>query len=648
MVLSFVSLLFLAFAQAPVVLAPGEAPAGIEAGLEAYVGDGAAPFEAVAADSARFEPISSLYPAENGQPTTYWARVRLRSASPERTTWILPLSVDEVRATLLRADGTRQTFRTGRHVPLAERPSELLDPPGVEIELEPAETATLYLQIRHRIGGYDDPIEAVPVPESTLRSEQRRRDGLQFLFIGITIALAFYNLFLYVSFRDPSYLAYVLFLAFSSLHWASHEGYLTLFLPGTWSPVYHLEWGFFALVFAALAYTQFARLFLHTVELAPRLDRALQFVLVGWAASGVMALFGAWNAGPTLAALFALFMLAATFAAGVQSHRRGFRPARYYLLASGSFIFFGIGYTVAYLLGMEVHGIGRTVLQSGMLMEMLLFAVALSVRIRILNTERADALAAREAAEATSDALREANDLKTQLLGIAAHDLRSPLTGIVGFSDLIDVEAPDRPDLHEFTTTIRRSAMRMLRLIEDLLITTALDGQRIELRPETVDLGALVRDLAAEYEGRVREKQQRLTLDLPPVSPFARVDPERFREIVDNLLSNAVKYTPPGGDIRLTAQVSDGLARVDVRDSGPGLSPDDQASLFQRFHRLTPTPTGGESSSGLGLSIAQELAQLHGGRIVVASRLGEGSTFSVIVPSHSTRLAAAPPAEAPA
>ena len=627
--LVFLLCLTAAAAEAQIRLDPRAEAPSLDSALE-IVPDATLSLDALLADSAAFVPVTSMYPGGD-TPEAYWGRVRLRSVAETPTQWILPLSFDEVTAVLVHADGRRDVHRTGHRLPLAERTLPLAHPPAARIGLAPGETATLYLRVRQAADSYVMELDPRPIEADAFATVQRGRDVLQALFLGILLALAFYNLFLFTTFRDRSYLYYVLFLVASAVYWAALQGYILQYLWPAGRPGYP-ELDFFALSLAATSYTLFVRSFLHTREVVPRLDRVLVGVALGWVASGGLAALGFWSLAPTLGALLALVLLTTTFASGVLAHRAGFRPARYYLLAAGAFLAIGLVYAVLYFADPSLQNHGRSILQVAMLLEVLLLAVALTVRIRILDEEKAEAIAARGRAEATSDAFREAGELKTHLLGIAAHDLRSPLTGIIGFAEVIEEEAPHRLDLHEYTAVIRRGAQRMLSLVEDLLVTAALDGSRLELRREILDVGALVADVAADYRPRAADKGQTLDVSLPSRMPLASIDSERFRAIVDNLVSNAIKFTPPGGRIEVVCARGRDDVRITVSDSGPGLSVQDQQSLFERFRRLTPAPTGDEPSSGLGLSIAQELAHLHGGQIEVESALGEGTAFTLVLP----------------
>jgi signal transduction histidine kinase len=158
------------------------------------------------------------------------------------------------------------------------------------------------------------------------------------------------------------------------------------------------------------------------------------------------------------------------------------------------------------------------------------------------------------------------------------------------------------------------------------------DASDITIRREPVDLAALVREIAEANQPLASGKQQTLKVDAVAGAPTS-CDADRMREAIDNLLSNAIKYSPNGGLIEITVQQTSAETLIEVRDHGPGLSPEDIGRLFGRFQRLSAKPTGGESSTGLGLSIVKQIVEMHHGKVTAASGgPGQGATFTIRVP----------------
>jgi signal transduction histidine kinase len=180
---------------------------------------------------------------------------------------------------------------------------------------------------------------------------------------------------------------------------------------------------------------------------------------------------------------------------------------------------------------------------------------------------------------------------------------------------------------------IRGSATQLTGMVNDLVADAMMDALDISIRQERVDLAAVLADVAEANRGLADRKHQKINLVSPPVR-WSNCDPDRLREAVDNLLSNAIKYSPNGATIELSMAGDNDKTLIRVIDEGAGLSQEDIGRLFGRFQRLSAKPTGGESSTGLGLSIVKRIVELHGGSIVAESPgPGQGSTFTIRLPA---------------
>jgi signal transduction histidine kinase len=218
---------------------------------------------------------------------------------------------------------------------------------------------------------------------------------------------------------------------------------------------------------------------------------------------------------------------------------------------------------------------------------------------------------------------------------LVAHELRSPLTTITGYVELLLEEhgGTSTEVQRESLQIVQRNGEQLLALIEDLLDISRMEASRLELKHTTLDLARLVREVASSLRPQIEAKGQWLTLELAEALPAVSGDADRVTQILTNLLSNAHKYTASGGSVTITARAEGGGVRVSVRDTGIGLSPDDQARLFTKFFRAQNSVTQGVRGTGLGLMITRALVELHGGEITVTSALGQGSTFSFTLPA---------------
>jgi signal transduction histidine kinase len=254
-------------------------------------------------------------------------------------------------------------------------------------------------------------------------------------------------------------------------------------------------------------------------------------------------------------------------------------------------------------------------------------AIVLAQRSRLRAEQRslAETRRARAAAE-------EAAALKSQIVGIASHDLKAPLRAIRMRAAQLETSPALPPDHAAALTQIRFDSDRMLTLIRDLLDMSAVEGGHLTLVRAPAELNALVAE-AVEPQ-RILAQRKGVGFQLAPVpTPLpVHVDAGRLAQAIGNLVDNAVKFTPAGGGVRVTIVPTAEEALVVVADDGPGLQPADFVRMFQPFQTLSAAPTGGEASTGLGLHITREIVARHGGRLEVDSQPGKGATFTIHLP----------------
>lgn len=234
----------------------------------------------------------------------------------------------------------------------------------------------------------------------------------------------------------------------------------------------------------------------------------------------------------------------------------------------------------------------------------------------------------------TNEKLRHTIEEKSELLGVAAHDLKNPLFGIRALSEIVLENEDLSQQAERKLNLIRESAEASLHLIDELLASAA-NSDQASLDEEPVDLAALVQWIVRSFEPQAERKEQDLHCSVPDSACVVDGDKRKLQEAISNLVSNALKYSPPGETVDVFVRRRNKTVDVAVEDDGPGLSDMDQERMFAPFQRLSPTPTGGESSSGLGLYIVQQIASLHDGCIKVDSSLGEGSTFTLRLPAST-------------
>jgi PAS domain S-box-containing protein len=246
---------------------------------------------------------------------------------------------------------------------------------------------------------------------------------------------------------------------------------------------------------------------------------------------------------------------------------------------------------------------------------------------------------------------REVDRMKTEFVSLVSHELRTPLTSIKGYVDLLldgDVGAVS-DEQGGFLRIVKNNADRLVALINDLLDVSRIEAGKVELRLAPLDVATIVGQVASSLVPQLEAKGQTLRLDLPDDLPLVSADADRVAQVVTNLLSNAHKYTPAGGRIEVTAHRDGARVVVEVRDRGIGMSEDELGKLFTKFYRATNRTTEQVGGTGLGLTIAKSLVEMHGGTIGVESAPGAGTTFAFTLPvAGAASSAAAPSAPAAA
>ncbi len=238
--------------------------------------------------------------------------------------------------------------------------------------------------------------------------------------------------------------------------------------------------------------------------------------------------------------------------------------------------------------------------------------------------------------------IKRLEHLRDEFLAAAAHELRSPVASIKGYSELLERWAPGGHEPREGTAfrVLNRQSDRLSRLVEDLIEVSRLELGRLQLHRERFDLKALVEDVEERMKGVSAEHVLTLTADPTPAEVHA--DRDRIDEVLVNLMDNAIKYSPPHTEIHTTVRVLPDQVVVSVRDSGLGIPTERQSQLFERYYRAHAGLANDKGGLGIGLFLSKELVEKHGGSIWFESQEGAGSTFSFSVPLARPTHAEAP------
>lgn len=230
------------------------------------------------------------------------------------------------------------------------------------------------------------------------------------------------------------------------------------------------------------------------------------------------------------------------------------------------------------------------------------------------------------------DDLRRLAEDKDELLGILAHDLNNHLAGMKLSATVLAHRATALPPpCGTLVENISNSTDRMLAFVREFLANQS--AERLPIQPEPVDLVALMADVAESHQLAAEAKKINLTAALHAEPVIVQADTEALSQVLDNLVSNAIKFSPSGRTVTVSVgSPTAGFGQCTVRDEGPGFSAEDQQKMFSRYGRLSARPTGGEPSTGLGLSIVKRLLNAMDGRITLESAPGEGAHFSILLP----------------
>lgn len=232
--------------------------------------------------------------------------------------------------------------------------------------------------------------------------------------------------------------------------------------------------------------------------------------------------------------------------------------------------------------------------------------------------------------------------VKNDFVSVVSHELRSPLTAAIGYAEFLDEElaGPLNAEQHEYLEEVQKGHRRLRRLVDDLLDFSLAEAGALKLDRREADLGALVTSAIESHRPQAQQAGVRLEAVQPEQPVCVWVDPERLEQVVANLVSNGLKFTPAGGSVRVSVRAAGDRALIEVHDTGMGIEPADLPHVFDKFFQAGSGPRRTRGGAGLGLAVARAIVEAHGGSIMVDSRPGAGTGFTLAFP-----LKAAPDAE---
>ena len=283
------------------------------------------------------------------------------------------------------------------------------------------------------------------------------------------------------------------------------------------------------------------------------------------------------------------------------------------------------------ILNLEAYKTGRFTPEIFAFLKLIAARVAVAVDNARLYKISQDQLAQLRELYAQVSSLEQ---LKTDMIRIASHDLRNPVGVILGYIELIQQFSGDTldPKLKNFLEIIERSAHRMEKITTDILSLERIESSFRSKKSETLNLCALVYEVCRDFGDQAQARELALKREIPDEAITVRGDSVQLREAIGNFITNAIKYTPPGGSITVALQQEKQEAVLRVIDTGYGIPEDQQDKLFQAFHRVESEQTAAIEGTGLGLYLVRNIVERHGGALIFESIYGKGSTFGFRLP----------------
>ena len=230
--------------------------------------------------------------------------------------------------------------------------------------------------------------------------------------------------------------------------------------------------------------------------------------------------------------------------------------------------------------------------------------------------------------------LRKLDEAKSNFMALASHELKTPLTAISGFLEVILCGRVGELSVkqYEFLNVVKDSVKRLTRLVNDLLDISEIELGHASMRMQPTDLGRLLKEEEMVFEVQAGSKEITLEESIDGTRVNVYCDADRIKEVLDNLFSNAIKYTPRGGTISVSLHHTGDWVELGIQDTGVGISEEDYEKIFEPFQHIKKSGLEGEKSTGLGLALVRKIIEAHGGQVRVQSKLGQGSVFNVILP----------------
>ncbi|MBQ53753.1 MAG: hybrid sensor histidine kinase/response regulator [Pseudomonadaceae bacterium] len=458
------------------------------------------------------------------------------------------------------------------------------------------------------------------------------------IIYGVLLVMMIYNLFIFFSVRDVSYLYYILYIASFGMYQVSVNGAGVQYLwpDNPW-------WANIStplLIGSAVLFgSEFARSFLQTRLHSRWVDRCLMTMMLAGAGVMFIALTNSYALSLRLATGLSLVFIVVIFAAGIIAGLRGMRVARYFIVAWSTFLIGGMVNTLMVLGFLPNVFLTMYASQIGSALEVALLSLALADRINTLKEERARILQqSTSQLAALNSQLATSNRLKDEFLATVTHELRTPMNGVIGSLELLKTLELDN-EAQQYQQTAAASARDMMHMVNDILVHTELQAGKLHLKKRVFSLRGLLNELYQLHAGRASEKNLQFKLDVDEtLLDTLEGDADKLKRALTYLLDNAIKFTATGS---VCLSVVRGVAPANnesvqalsfrVIDTGAGIEVDTPGQVFQSFWQQDGSLTRQYGGLGIGLSICQQLADLLKGHLSYQPQAERGSCFTLDV-----------------
>lgn len=560
-----------------------------------------------------------------------WFRLTLENATQADRLWYLLIDyplLEIIELGVHIAEQPLQLFRAGTGVPFNEWPTHYHSP-AFPIELEAGQSAELFWKVQSP--------HALQVPLSVLTPEQfgQQRDLnllIHALFFGGMLVMVLYNLFLFFSVGEKSYLFYV--------YWACSIGFFQVVLHGfsqrfLWpdSVIANLYAMDVVLCLIVLFPGWFTREFLDLEHEDPFCDRLLRpFMYIGFLLLAAVPFADRYLLVP-LSALMIMIEVVVILLVSLKRIQAADPDAPFFGLAWLCFIVGAVAMGLNKYDLIPRNTLTENLVQVGTFLEVVLLSLALAERINRLKEAHAGSVRDRIRAEMEAYKASAENRAKSDFLATMSHEIRTPMNGVLAMADLLQHTPLDQRQ-KQYVDTILHSSESLITVINDVLDYSRIEAGKMELEQVEVKVDDLIDDCLSLFSVASYEKRLPLMCFIDSRVPgCVRTDPTRLKQIITNLLSNAFKFTEHG-QVSLSVVLREqdkerGISTLlfEVEDTGIGLTEQHQQQLFQAFTQADRSTTRRYGGSGLGLTICRRLASLLGGEIGVRSTPGDGATF---------------------